>query len=120
MTACISKRRGYRRVTRYEPTFGQWLKENNRTDARNELYYHQRIGPDARRRRGVWSSRQAARKAKELLSASLHQAALFAEAIDNGDVRKIVEYVPLDMSIPADRAYHRVQLKRHRRGMSLS
>lgn len=117
----ISKRLGYRLVERNKPSFQEWLKENGHDDARNELYYHQNIGPNAlaRRRSNGWASRQARGRSKKLLSESLRQRRLYEEAIESGAVETVRDYVPLDMTDPADQAYYRVQLKRAERGMEL-
>lgn len=114
---------GYRKVEHYEPNLRQWLAEKGEDDAGTDLFFHACLNNEAiykhynneaiyklrNYRPAPWKAR---RERQELFSKSVQQINAYHDAIKRGDIKKVVEYVPLDLTKESDRAYNRVQQER--------
>lgn len=105
---------GYRKIKKYSPSLGSWLKEKGQVDASLDLYYLRNIGPNAmyRRLNNNAACRRFRKKESELMKKAKRQKAQYQMAILGGEVKEVEEYIPLDLDNEKDAAYYRVQKKR--------
>ena len=102
---------GYRKVKKHKPNFRQWLKARGEDDAGTSLFFHARLDSNAIAKT-YDMPRQAECKNQSLLAESVRQIRAYEAAIERGDVETVFEYLPLDLTKEADRAYLKVQKKR--------
>lgn len=105
---------GHRKIESHTPNFRQWLRSRGEEDAGMALFFFSRLDSTAifRRYEGRDPRHVARQEGRRLLSKSLRQIHAYYDAIESGEVVETVEYVPLDLTKEADRAYNRVQQKR--------